>query len=135
MATPTGPANEPAVNMATFVGAANDCIALAEEIVEAAVAMHTNLANLSAACLARAAQSRISVTELAQLGLVGDAMSVARTIVELTIDLVYIASDPGTLVDRFQRYAAVRNLELAEAISRLHDGNVDQEAMRVLRER
>jgi hypothetical protein len=32
-------------------------------------------------------------------------------------------------------YADVRNAELAEAIARLHSGNVDQEAMRVLRER
>src|SRR6187431_642823 len=118
-----------------IVNPAYDCIALAHDVFNAAIELQTEFALLSATILARAAQSLISVTELAKRGLVGDAMSVARTIVELTIDLGYIASDPGTLVRRFVDHAAVRNAELAEAIARLHDGNVDQEAMRVLRER
>jgi hypothetical protein len=121
--------------MAMVVEIANGCVALADELSDAAVDLQAEFAGLAATCLARAAQSLISVTELAQRGLVGDAMSVARTIVELTIDLGYIASDPATLIRRFVDYADVRNAELAEAIARLHSGNVDQEAMRVLRER
>lgn len=135
MTTPTAPSNEHRTHMAAVVEIANDCIVLADDVSDAAVDLHTEFAGLCAACLARAAQSLISVTELAQRGLIGDAMSVARTIVELTIDLGYIASDPDTLVRRFTGYADVRNAELAEAIERLHRGNVDQEAMRVLRER
>jgi hypothetical protein len=97
--------------------------------------LKTEFGGLAATMLARAAQSLISVTGLAQRGLVGDAMSVARTIVELTIDLGYIASDPATLIPRFIGYAGVRNRELAEAIAKLHDANVDQHSMRVLEER
>lgn len=122
-------------HIVAIVNAAKDCIALADDISDAALDLHTEFAGFAATVLARAAQSLISVAELAQRGLVGDAMSVARTIVELTIDLGYIASDSGTLVPRFVQYANVRNAELAEAIERLHDGNVDQEAMRVLRDR
>jgi hypothetical protein len=117
------------------VALANDCIDLAEDVYDAALDLHTEFSELAARVLARAAQSLISVAELAQRGLVGDAMSVARTIVELTIDLGYIASDPDTLVRRFVDYADVRQAELAEATERLHKGGVDQEAMRVLRQR
>jgi hypothetical protein len=121
--------------MVATVNAANECIALADDVSDAALEVRTEFGGLAAAVLSRAAQSLISVTELAQRGLVGDAMTVARTIVELAIDLGYIASDPATLVPRFIGYADVRNHELARAIAELHEGNVDQDAMRALEER
>ena len=77
----------------------------------------------------------MSTTELAQRGFVGDALTVARTIVELAIDLGYIESDPGTLVRRFRDYADVRNREMAEAINELYGGTVAPAVMQVLRDR
>lgn len=121
--------------MATAVAASTACSTLAESVVDAAVELHTDLGGLSATCLARAAQSLCGTTHLAQLGLNGDAMSVARTIVELAIDLAYIASDPTRLVPMFVDYSHVREWELAQAVDRLHGGTVDRDAMRVLRER
>ncbi|MGN6110766.1 MAG: DUF5677 domain-containing protein [Kofleriaceae bacterium] len=135
MATPTAPNAALQAHMHATVNAANESIALADAVSDAAIALQTEFGGLAATMLARAAQSLISVVELAQRGLVGDAMTVARTIVELTIDLGYIASDPATLVPRFTGYADVRDRELARAIAALHDGNVDQDAMRVLEER
>lgn len=135
MANPTAPDQAPHARMLAAINAANGCLRLADDVSGAAAELRTELSGLAAAMLARAAQSLISVTELAQRGLVGDAMSVARTIVELTIDLGYIATDPDTLVPRFNGYAAVRNRELAAAIAELHAGNVDQGVMRLLDER
>jgi hypothetical protein len=42
-------------------------------------------------------------------------MSVARTIVEITIDVGYIASDPAMLVPRFIGYAGMRDDQLARS--------------------
>jgi Family of unknown function (DUF5677) len=135
MTTATAPDQALQAHMHATINAANECLVLADDVSGAAVELKTEFAGLAAAMLARAAQSLISVMELAQRGLVGDAMTVARTIVELTIDLGYIATDRDTLVPRFKGYADVRNRELAAAISELHAGNVDQDAMRVLDER
>jgi hypothetical protein len=135
MATPIVLSKEQQTVIHTAVALANDSIELAEKVCDAALELHTEFSELAARVVARAAQSVISVAELAQRGLVGDAMSVGRTIVELTIDLGYIASDPDTLVRRFVDYADVREAELAEATERLHKGDVDHEAMRVLRQR
>lgn len=135
MSNPVPPDEQQKTYIATIVEIANECVLLADDVCDAAVDARTEFAGLAATCLARAAQSLMSVAELAQRGLVGDAMSVARTIVELTIDLGYIASDPAMLVRRFVDYADVRRAALAEAIEDLHSGKVDQEAMRVLRER
>lgn len=74
MATSTAP-NEA---LAT-VNASNECLVLADDVSDAALELQTEFGRLAATMLARAAQSLISVTELAQRGLVGDAMTVART--------------------------------------------------------
>lgn len=132
MATPGEPAPR---TIAGVAAAAFECIAIAEQLVDAAIDKHTDLAGLSAMVVSRAAQSLYSVATLAQLGMNGDAMSVARTVVELAIDLAYIATDPATLIPRFTDYAHVREYQLAQAVDRLHEGGVDQDAMRVLRQR
>ena len=135
MTNPQGTNERAARSMSSAVAAAAACSALAEDVVDAAIELHTEYAGLAAACLARAAQALYSVTHLAQLGLNGDAMSVARTIVELAIDIAYIARDPTTLVPMFVDYSHIRDFQLAQAVDRLHGGTVDRDAMRVLRER
>jgi hypothetical protein len=95
----------------------------------------TELGGLSAAFLARSAQSLRSTSILARHGWIGDAMSVARTIVELSIDFAYIATDPENLVSRFLAYEPVVKLKLVEAISRLHDGDIPAEAVPTLKAR
>lgn len=121
--------------MPAILAAAAEGCAVAEEVVDGLLVIRTEHAGLTAACIARAAQSLMSVCHLAQLGLNGDAMSVARTIVEITIDVGYIASAPATLVPRFIGYADVRDDQLVRAIARLHSGNVDQNAMQTIRQR
>jgi len=131
----TPPGERPPRTMTGVVAASNEYLAATEAIIDAAIARRTDFARLAATCLARAAQSLMSVTHLAQLGLIGDSMSVARTIVELTIDLGYIATDPDRLIPMFIDYAHVRNWELAQAADRLHGGTFNRDAMQVLRER
>src|SRR3954454_22996775 len=97
----TNPPGTPA-QMLAIVNITNDCITFAEEVCDEVLARqtpdpNTNLAGIAAACIARGAQALMSTTELAQRGFVGDALTVARTIVELAIDLGYIESDPGAL--------------------------------------
>lgn len=121
--------------MATAVAASAECSALAEAVVDAAVELNTDMGGLFATCLARAAQSLYGATHLAQLGLNGDAMSVGRTIVELAIDVAYIASNPAHLIPMYVDYSYVREWELAQAVDRLHGRTVDRDAMQVLRER
>jgi hypothetical protein len=107
--------------MQAVVHIANNCINFAEEVCDAVLEHqtpdpNTNLAGIAGACIARGAQALMSTTELAQRGFVGDALTVARTIVELAIDLGYIESDAGTLIRRFRDYADVRDRAMAEAI-------------------
>jgi len=135
----TNPPGAPA-QMQAVVHLANNCIKFAEEVCDAVLERqtpdpNTNLAGIAGACIARGAQALMSTTELAQRGFIGDALTVARTIVELAIDLGYIESDAGTLIRRFRDYADVRNREMAEAINELYGGNVSPAAMQVLRDR
>jgi hypothetical protein len=54
--------------------------------------------------LARGAQSVASTNMLAQAGLVGDAMSCSRTIVEMAIDFAYVEMDAAVRIERFMAH-------------------------------
>ena len=112
-----------------------DCLELAERVGDAAIATHTDLGGLGAMFLARAGQSLFSAGLLAQNGLNGDAMSVARTVTEMSIDFPYIAKDPAVRIKKFSDYDHVAKYKIAEATDELHGGTVDQNAMRILKQR
>jgi len=111
-----------------------ECLKLAEEIANAALAKQTDLGGLSAMFLARASQSLYSVGLLCQNGLVGDAMSVGRTAVEMAIDYTYIAQEPKKRIPMFSDYDHVAKFKLARAIDR-HVGPVSTSAMHMLQQR
>ena len=112
-----------------------DLLELAENVGDAALAKHTDLAGLGAMFLARAGQSVFSAGLLAQHGLNGDAMSVARTVTEMAIDYRFIALDPPVRIKRFSDYDHVAKYKIAKATDKLHGGTVDKSAMRVLKQR
>ena len=112
-----------------------DLLKVAEDVGDAALAKHTDLAGLGAMFLARAGQSVFSAGLLAQHGLNGDAMSVARTVTEMAIDYRFIALDPAVRTKRFSDYDHVAKYKIAKATDKLHGGTVDQAAMRVLKQR
>jgi hypothetical protein len=112
-----------------------DCLKLAERVGDAAIATHTDLGGLGAMFLARAGQSLFSAGLLAQNGLNGDAMSVARTVTEMSIDFAYIAKDSSVRIKKFTEYDHVAKYKIAKAADELHDGQIDQEAMRILKQR
>lgn len=79
-----------AVQLQAVVHLANNCIEFAEEVCDSVLTRqtlnpNTNLEGISGACIARGAQALMSTAELAQRGFVGDALTVARTIVEQAI--------------------------------------------------
>lgn len=113
----------------------SDGLRLAENVVDAAVATRTELGGLGAMFLARAGQSVFSAGLLAENGLNGDAMSVARTVTEMSIDFAYIATDPSTLIKKFVEYDHVTKFKIAKATDELHGGTIDKQAMRMLEER
>lgn len=108
---------------------------LAEEIGDAARATQSEFGGFAALVLARACQSAHSANILAENGLIGDAMTVARTAVELAIDLAYIAKDAKARVAMFMDHDYVKKYEMAQAIAELHDGAVDQGALAELKRR
>ena len=112
-----------------------DTLVLGETVCDAAIATQTDLGGLAAMFLARAGQSTYSAGYLAQHGLNGDAMSVARTATELSIDFRYIANDVDARIKKFSEYDHVAKFRIAEATEKLHDGQVDQQAMRILEQR
>jgi len=112
-----------------------DCLKLAERVGDAAIATHTDLGGLGAMFLARAGQSLFSAGLLAQNGLNGDAMSVARTVTEMSIDFPYIAKDSSVRIKKFTDYDHVAKYKIAKATDELHDGQIDPEAMRILKQR
>lgn len=112
-----------------------DCLKLVERVGDAAIAAHTDLGGLGAMFLARAGQSLFSAGLLAQNGLNGDAMSVARTVTEMSIDFPYIAKDSSVRIKKFTDYDHVAKYKIAKATDELHDGQIDQEAMRILKQR
>lgn len=122
--------------MAKCVGMGEDCVRLAERVVDQLLARQTDLAGLSALMVARASQSMESAAILGQAGFNGDAMSVARTIVELAIDLAYIvANNPADLIPKYEAHDDVRAFQLAEAVDRMHGGGSDRVAMHTLEQR
>jgi hypothetical protein len=113
----------------------SDCLELGEKVCDAAIATHTDLGGLAAMFLARAGQATYSAGLLAQNGLNGDAMAVARTVTEMSIDFPYIAKDPAVRIPKFSEYEHVSKFRIAKAIEKLHDGNVSQQAMSILQQR
>jgi hypothetical protein len=119
----------------------SECLKLAERIADAALDNRSqlgalaDLGGLSAMFLARASQSADSAALLAQNGLNGDAMAVARTATELGIDYAYIAKDPATRMKKFGEYDHVSKFKIAKATDKLHGGTVDRTAMRILEQR
>lgn len=122
-----------AQEMEHVIDAVNQCLKVAEDVADKALAKGTDLAGLSAMFLARACQSLASVGILAQHGFIGDGMSVARTIVEMDIDYAYITTNPATLIKKFAEYDHVKKFQLAKAIRKLHGGQVSAGAMHILK--
>jgi hypothetical protein len=87
---------------------------------------------ISALFLARAAQALHSCEILCKHGATGDAMSVARTVVELDIEHAYIVESDDDLDERWQRYVAYeakRRDDLVKAIAVLHEGRFDKDVI------
>ena len=97
----------------------------------------SSLARISAPFLARAAQSLDSTTLLSAKEMLADALSVARTVVELDIEHAYILAAPD-VEERFGLYLISDDVpahDLAKGIAALHDSKVDQNALTILKER
>jgi hypothetical protein len=94
---------------------AEDCLEMSRKAYERAIDQGTQLGSLAAMFLARGGQALESVLVLAPRGLVGDAMSVTRTIVELEIDFLYIATDPDRLIPLFLDHDSYKVHQLVEA--------------------
>ena len=115
---------------------AGDADQLGRDVTNALLAMQTESAELAAGFLCRAAQCLHSSVMLASAGLVGDAMAVMRTSVELLIDLAYILKeDSRSRIEKFERFEDIAQRKLAVGISLLHKGNVDAVAMNEIEER
>jgi hypothetical protein len=84
--------------------------------------------------LARAEQSLLSVGILSERGLIADALSAGRTVVETSIDFAYIAKDPAVRIPKFESYDHVSKFRLAKAVDKLHGGKVEQAAMATLKQ-
>lgn len=132
LAAPVAPSLYNASRVAPLILAT---LSLAEEATDAAIAKRDELAGLSAMFIARSAQSVHSAAILSASGLIGDAMSVARTPVEMAIDLAYIAKDPAVRIKKFTDYDDVSKFKLAKAVAKLHDGAVPKAAMDELKRR
>lgn len=113
----------------------DDVLALAEEVADSALPQRTDLSGLSAMFLARAYQALISVRVLASQGLNGDAMSVGRTVIEMSIDYRYIARDPAVRIKKFSDYDDIAKFRIAQASHRLNEGGLKPETMRILEQR
>lgn len=112
-----------------------DTFKLAEETANACFVDQTDLRGLAAMFLARTRQSLQSVGLLASNGLIGDAMTVGRTVVEMAIDFSYIALQPADRIKMFMDYDHVSKFKLATAVDTLHGGKVSPATMSVLRQR
>src|SRR5262249_35267768 len=95
------------------VETANLCLIAAEATADKVIELKTDLGGFSAMVLARASQALNSATVLAHAGLVGDAMSVTRTIVELDIDYAYITTNPTEFIPKFRDYDDVTGYRMA----------------------
>lgn len=112
----------------------NQCQVLAGEIGDTCFIEQTELKGLAGNFIARAAQSMFSAGLLAQQGLVADALSCGRTVVEMAIDFAYIALDPATHIPRFARYGDVHHFKLATSVNK-HGGNIRAEHLSALEAR
>jgi Family of unknown function (DUF5677) len=114
-------------DMATFTPITEEACCIAEKVFDALLALQTEHGGLTAALVARSAQSLNSVSHLANKGLNGDAMSVCRTIVEIAIDSSYIASNPNQLIPRFVDYGQLKRWELNKAAKGLQGQEVSSQ--------
>ena len=112
-----------------------DTFKLAEETADACFVNQTDLRGLAAMFLARTRQSLQSVGLLASSGLIGDAMTVGRTVVEMAIDFSYIALQPSDRIKMFTDFDHVSKFKLATAVDTVHGGTVSPATMAVLRQR
>lgn len=112
----------------------HDLLVVCHDIGNAALEKNTDLAGCGAMFLARGAQCVDSVALLAQHGLNGDAMSVARTVTELAIDYPYIALDPVVRLKKFRQWDHIAKYRLAVATAELHNGAFDADLMKTLKE-
>lgn len=112
---------------------ARTAASLGRDIGDALVDQNSSASSFAAAFLARGYQSLNSATILSSLGFEADAMSATRTITELAVDLAYIRKDDSDVrMELFMCFEDIANLKVARAISKLHDGKVDENAMSVL---
>lgn len=121
--------------MAPMLDAIRECVELAEATADKAIAKPSDIAGLSMMFLARAGQSLLSVGILSEHGLIADALSAGRTVVEMAIDFAYIAKDPTVRIPKFESYDHVSKFRLAKAVDKLHGGKAPQAAMATLKQR
>lgn len=101
--------------------------ALAREYIESASTWQQALSSLF---VARALQALMSVEILAGRGAIGDAMSVARTVVELEIEHAYIMqNDTVRRWERYVTYEVVSRDKLVQAMGVLHGAKANQQAL------
>jgi hypothetical protein len=118
-----------------MLDAIRECIELAEATADKAIAKPSDIAGLSMMFLARAGQSLLSVGLLSEHGLIADALSAGRTVVEMAIDFAYIARDPPIRIPKFESYHHVSKYRLAKAVDKRHGGLAPQAAMATLKQR
>jgi hypothetical protein len=121
--------------MAPVLDVIRECLELAEATADEAFTKPSDIAGLSTMFLARAGQSLLSVGILSERGLIADAMSVGRTVVEMSIDFAYIAKDPAVRIAKFESYDHVSKFKLAKAVDKLHGGKAPQAVMTTLKQR
>jgi hypothetical protein len=92
----------------------------------------TDIVRLGATMIARAQQSLGSTDHLAQRGLVADAMTCSRTIVELAIDFAYLRKDHARIT-RFMQFSGVHRHKLASQVA-AHGGAVPAEVLSALQD-
>jgi hypothetical protein len=110
----------------------------ANAVAQAARRTQTELGSLASFFVARCTQALASVELLSRSGLIGDAKSVMRTIVELEIDFAYIVgADTAERIRIFIGFERMSDWRHASAIEALpeNSGGIDAAAMAILRER
>jgi hypothetical protein len=117
-----------------MLDAIRECLELAEATADKAITKPSDIAGLSMMFLARAGQSLLSVGLLSEHGLIADALSAGRTVVEMAIDFAYIAKDPTIRIPKFESYHHVSKYRLARAVDN-RGGNAPQAVMATLKQR
>jgi hypothetical protein len=114
-----------------------DAVAIARRVACAVLAKRDKLApegfaNISVMFLARAAHAVTSVGLLTRAGFNADALSVARTALELSIDYPYTGRDLEGRMRLFTQEIHLSNRKLGRAIDVLWEGTVDRGKMDAL---